>query len=310
MKVLVADDSIVMRRLLESSLAGWNYQVLCAKDGAEAWAYLQSDDPPSLAVLDWMMPVYSGLDLCRMVRALNRTPYTYLILLTARGEREDIVEGLSAGADDYVVKPFDKHELEVRLRAGRRIIDLQSELMHTQEALREQAMKDALTGVWNRASIMEILDREVARATRDSAPLGVLMLDLDHFKHINDNYGHQAGDEALRGVAARISSAQRSYDSFGRYGGEEFMIVAPGCDEAYLISHAERLRNAIDSQSFKIGGKELHLTASFGACALDPELHASADDLVRAADAALYAAKHAGRNAVVYHHPVIAQRLD
>jgi len=310
MKVLVADDSLVMRRLLESSLAGWDYHVLSAKDGADAWSYLQAEDAPALAVLDWMMPVHSGLDLCRMVRALNRPRYIYIILLTSRGLREDIVEGLSAGADDYVVKPFDKHELEVRLRAGRRIIDLQAELMRTQEALREQAMKDALTGVWNRGSIIEILEHEVARSVRDGAPLGVLMMDLDHFKQVNDTYGHQAGDEALRTFAARVSAAKRSYDYFGRYGGEEFMLVAPGCDEQFLTTQAERIRRAIDDEPFQIGSTTVHITASFGACALDRHFQGSAAHLVRAADAALYAAKHAGRNAVVYNAPASVQRLD
>jgi diguanylate cyclase (GGDEF)-like protein len=299
MRVLVADDSLVMRRLLESALQGWGYDVLSAKDGGEAWAVLQAEDSPSLAILDWMMPISSGLDLCRRVRALDRARYTYLILLTSRGLRQDVVEGLGAGADDYVVKPFDKHELEVRLRAGRRIVALQTELMRTQEALREQAMKDGLTGIWNRGSILDILARELDRASREHLQLGLLMLDLDHFKQVNDNYGHQCGDAALRGVTIRLRGMMRSYDSLGRYGGEEFLIVVPGCGPRALLDQAERLRQTLCAEPFDLGPVHLPMSASFGAASFDHTHPCPVFELVRAADAALYEAKRGGRNRVV-----------
>lgn len=297
-KILVADDSLVMRRLLQATLESWGLQVVCASDGAEAFEILQGDDPPHLAVLDWMMPVLTGPDVCRLVRERNTGPYTYLILLTSRNQREDIVAGMGAGADDYVVKPFDKHELEVRLRAGRRILDLQNELMLAQEALREQATRDALTGSWNRRMILEILDRETGRADREHRHLGVVMLDIDHFKLINDTYGHAAGDETLREVVRRVTSMIRPYDALGRIGGEEFLIVLPGCDEIFTLSHAERLRQSIEGAPVVAEGIEIQVTASFGTSAMQAGFPVAPGRLVRAADEGLYSAKRQGRNRV------------
>lgn len=297
-KILVADDSLVMRRLLQATLESWGLEVVCASDGAEALAILQGDDPPRLAVLDWMMPVLTGPEVCKLVRERNSGPYTYLILLTSRNQREDIVAGMGAGADDYVVKPFDKHELEVRLRAGRRILNLQNELMLAQEALREQATRDALTGCWNRRVILETLDRETGRAVREQRSLGVVMLDVDHFKLINDTYGHAAGDETLREVVRRVTSMIRPYDAIGRIGGEEFLIVLPGCDELFTLSHAERLRKAVELTPVIADGVEIHVTASFGTTAMQAGSPIAPGRLVRAADEGLYAAKRQGRNRV------------
>jgi diguanylate cyclase (GGDEF)-like protein len=300
MRVLVADDSLVMRRLLESTLEGWGYQVTSARDGDEAWSVLSSDDPPRIAILDWMMPGHSGLELCQLLRQQERPDYTYIILLTSKSQREDIVEGLRSGSDDYIVKPFDRHELEVRLRVGRRIIDLQSQLLEAQAALRDQATRDGLTRIWNRASILEILERESTRARREHRPLGVVMMDIDHFKLINDTLGHQVGDEALKETVHRVGEGVRGYDAFGRYGGEEFLIVVPGCDEKNLIQYAERLRGVIEAAPYELAGRELHVTASFGASALMPGATATPDMLIRAADLALYDAKRSGRNCTRY----------
>lgn len=300
MRVLVADDSLVMRRLLESTLESWEYEVISARDGDEAWAVLSAEDPPRIAILDWMMPGHSGLELCQLVRQQAGPDYTYIILLTSKSQREDIVEGLRSGADDYVVKPFDRHELEVRLRVGRRIIDLQAQLLEAQAALRDQATRDALTRVWNRASILEILGREVTRALREGRPLGVVMMDLDHFKSINDSRGHLAGDEALKETAFRVSGGMRSYDFFGRYGGEEFLFVVPGCEARNLVAYSERLRHVIESTPYRLGGDDVQVTASFGATALMPGEDVTPDQLIRAADEALYEAKRLGRNKVCY----------
>ncbi len=310
MKVLVADDSLVMRRLLEASISSWGYQPVSAADGDQAWDILSSPDPPSIAILDWMMPGLSGLAICRRLRERQAPPYVYVILLTSRGLREDIVEGLNAGADDYVVKPFDKHELEVRLRAGRRIIELQAELMSAQARLREQAMRDPLTGIWNRACILDTLERELDRARRSGSPLGLLLLDLDHFKQLNDTRGHQFGDLALRAFTQRIQSAVRSYDAFGRYGGEEFLILVPGCGEQDLVRQAERLRTAVAASPFDIDGAAVSLTVSIGATSVEPGVRASSIDLIRAADDALYEAKRTGRNRVVCKAPSPVQRVD
>jgi diguanylate cyclase (GGDEF)-like protein len=307
MKVLIADDSLVMRRLLQATLEGWGFEVVCAADGAEALACLQGEDPPRMAILDWMMPVMTGPEVCRMVRDLRSETYTYLILLTSKSQREDIVEGMGAGADDYVVKPFDKHELEVRLRAGRRILDLQAALLQAQEALTEQATKDALTGCWNRRVILETLERETERAERERRNLAVVMLDLDHFKSVNDTYGHGAGDEALRQVVQRVTSAIRGYDWIGRIGGEEFLLVLPGCDELQTLSHAERLRNSIERTPVDFDGQQIGITVSVGATSLQPGLGITPQLLVRSADAALYTAKRQGRNRVSFQLP---ERID
>jgi diguanylate cyclase (GGDEF)-like protein len=300
MKFLVADDSPVMRRLLQVTLAGWGYEVVLAEDGAQAWECLQAEDAPPMAILDWIMPEFTGPEVCSMLRSRRGGRYTYVLLLTSKNQREDIVEGMGAGADDYIVKPFDKHEMEVRIRAGRRIVDLQVELMKVQEQLREQATRDALTGCWNRASILEILERELHRSRREQRPLGVAMIDLDHFKEINDTGGHAAGDHVLRRVVDCMTNSMRNYDAVGRYGGEEFLLVLPGCDEKNLRRQAERMRNALQELESVWEGERLTVTASFGLSHADPGATLSPMDLITAADEALYEAKRTGRNRVVY----------
>jgi two-component system cell cycle response regulator len=298
MKILVADDSIVSRHLMMEILRRWNYEPVPAADGEQAWNILQGEDAPRLVILDWMMPGFSGLEVCRRVRQQAREPYTYIILLTSRSEKTDLVEGMEAGADDYVVKPFDVNELKVRLRAGRRIVELHAELLGAREALREEATRDSLTHFWNRRSVLEILERELARGAREARPVGVVMFDLDHFKRINDTHGHLAGDAVLREMAARISATLRPYDACGRYGGEEFLIVLPGCDLHGAQGHAERCLHVLSSTPIDIGGEELSLTASFGVTAQPAGTHLKADAVIRAADEALYLAKRNGRNRV------------
>jgi diguanylate cyclase (GGDEF)-like protein len=245
-----------------------------------------------------MMPGMDGVEVCRRVRAVGKEPYTYILLLTAKTESGDLVEGMEAGADDYVTKPFDSHELRVRLRAGRRILDLQEELVLAREALRREATHDGLTGVWNRTAIMETLGRELARSNREMSPVAVMLADLDHFKQINDGHGHMAGDEVLREAAQRMQAGLRRYDSIGRYGGEEFLIVLPGCDATGAAAQAERMRSAIETREFHFDGKPIHVTCSIGVSWTDLADVAQTESLIRSADEALYLAKHRGRNRV------------
>jgi diguanylate cyclase (GGDEF)-like protein len=301
MRILIADDSIVSRHLLDATLRKWGYEVVTACDGVEAWNALQAEDAPKIAILDWVMPGLTGPEVCRNVRELGkvRDTYTYLLLLTSKSLREDLIEGMEAGADDYLTKPFDQHELKVRLRAGTRIIELQRELVEAREALLEQATKDFLTRIWNRSSILEILERELARGGRENRAVGVVLADLDHFKLVNDTHGHFAGDAVLREFARRIQASTRSYDAIGRYGGEEFLVILPGCDQACTAAQAERIRAALADEPMTINEESRAITCSFGATAWQPGVEATPEGLIRVADNALYMAKNQGRNRVV-----------
>ena len=298
MKILIAEDDAISRRLLETILKKWGYDVVVAFDGGQAWAELQKDNAPRLAILDWMMPEMDGVEVCGKVRERVDSPYVYILLLSAKSQREDLVKGMESGADDYITKPFDANELKVRLRAGRRILDLQTQLMSAQEALRDQAARDPLTGIWNRNAIFDVFRRERSRAEREGNAIAIVMLDIDHFKNLNDNYGHMAGDAVLREFTRRISTSLRPYDAVGRYGGEEFLVILPGCDLAAGARHAERLRGLLSEEPFDTSEGRHTATCSLGVASTSSSSPGDTDSLIRAADAALYRAKRNGRNRV------------
>lgn len=285
------------RALLRSTLQRWGYEVVVAEDGNQAWEILSSADAPPLAILDWVMPGLTGIEVCRKVRKTAREPYTYLLLLTSKNTKEETVEGMDSGADDYIVKPFHEHELQVRLRAGQRIVDLQINLLNAREELRERAEKDLLTMLPNRSAIHSVLDSEIARCHRDRRSVGIVLLDLDHFKSINDTHGHLAGDAVLRETAHRFRSNMRPYDQIGRYGGEEFLVVLPNCDLAQAQHQADRMRMILEQKPMYVDGKALRVTASFGVTISDGT-ERPLEHYVRVADEALYKAKHQGRNCV------------
>jgi diguanylate cyclase (GGDEF)-like protein len=301
MKILVAEDNPVFQAVLGNMLKKWGYDVQCAADGADAWAVLQSPTSPRLAILDWMMPGLDGPEICRRVRSAAAEPYIYILLLTARTQSEDLVQGMEAGADDYLTKPVNPHELRVRLRAGRRILELQEQLLLAREALREQATRDGLTSLWNRSTVLDLLDQQVARATREHTPVAVVMADLDHFKQVNDTYGHPSGDAVLKEAARRMRSVVRPYDAVGRYGGEEFVAVLSGCDARATMAYAERLRAAVAAERFPIPETSIPMTCSIGVAWTDAPRPQCGPDLLRIADNALYAAKRSGRNRVEQH---------
>jgi diguanylate cyclase (GGDEF)-like protein len=249
-----------------------------------------------------MMPGMTGPEVCSRVRAnvKDKDLYTYILLLSSKSQREDLIEGMESGADDYLTKPFDQHELQVRLRPGLRIIQLQHELITAREELRDQATKDFLTSIWNRSSILDILKRELQRGVREGRPVGLLLADLDHFKSVNDTYGHFAGDAVLREFVRRMAGSIRPYDAIGRYGGEEFLIVLPGCDADITGKQAERMRAALADEPMWFNEESKLVTCSFGATAWVPGMGLAEEALIRVADDALYRAKRQGRNRVVF----------
>ena len=289
MKILVAEDDTVSRLVLGTTLKRLGHTVTMVEDGYQAWAAWQQDEYP-LVISDWLMPRIEGLELCRMIRAESTLQYTYIILLTALNSRSSYLEGMDAGADDFLTKPFDEDQLAARLRVAERILELHHRLYI-------QATRDYLTGVWNRATILNFLESELQRAGRRNTSTGVLIVDLDHFKRINDTYGHAAGDEVLQQSARCMQLAVRTYDRIGRYGGEEFLIIVPECDWNQIMGLAQRICDSISTRPTTTQSGEVAMTASLGVAAGN----AQDDDssvLIKAADQALYRAKEKGRNRV------------
>jgi len=299
MKILIAEDNKTSRKILESTLKKWGYDIISVPDGNAAWQILKTDDAPQLAILDWVMPGIDGLELCKRIRLKNKKLYSYIIMLTAKVDKEDIIKGLDAGADDYINKPFYPFELKARIKAGIRIIDLQTKLNVLNEKLLFQATHDSLTKLLNRKAIVDLIQREISRSYRNKSHLGLLMIDIDHFKIINDNYGHLAGDEILSKLSTRIETIIRDYDTLGRYGGEEFLVVLPNCNKKEILTIAERIRQAIKKTSMITEKQMVNITVSIGAILLDIKEKMDMKDLIRAADNALYEAKNSGRDMVV-----------
>jgi two-component system cell cycle response regulator len=294
--ILIAEDDPICRRVLQSRLQNWGFQVMTAEDGLQAWQMLLRGDAPNLLILDWVMPGIDGPELCRRIRERRDAIYPYILLVTGKDNTQDVVRGLEAGADDYLSKPVDPTELRARLQVGKRILALQHELIQAREELRFQANHDALTGIFSRAAVLSVLDRELQRGARSGMPIGILMIDLDHFKRINDTYGHLTGDAVLREVADRMNRVLRSYDSLGRYGGEEFLAVLPDCYPEDLHTVAERVRSAVSDIPFGIETTSLAVTVSVGGIVTS---HATPSlESLSVADAMLYEAKRNGGNRV------------
>lgn len=290
MKVLIADDDPVNLRYLQTVLAEWGYEPLAVRNGPEALQALEGEDAPRIAILDWMMPGLNGVQICAEVRRQKENlHYTYLILLTARNESEDVIEAMQSGADDFISKPFMDGELRGRLRAAVRIIDLQHQLY-------QLASRDTLTGVWNRRVIFEDFDRLINEARTKATPISCLLLDLDHFKRINDSYGHPTGDQVLIEVSRRIQTALRTLDRVGRYGGEEFLAILPGCSVEAARAAARRVIREVAGVPVRCASTTVAVTVSIGICCRLPGREFSVAEMISAADAALYRAKAEGRD--------------
>ena len=293
MKVLVADDDPISLLLLQDALQDWGYDVITAADGRAALEALQAPDGPVLAVIDWIMPGMNGLQICEAIRSNPDGRYVYLIMLTSKRSTQHIVEAMEAGADDFISKPFANDELQARLRAGKRVIRLEQEL-------RVRATRDALTGIYNRGEIIHLLQREITRHERENSALVVIFADLDHFKNTNDTYGHLAGDEVLCEVARRIATVLRPYDSLGRYGGEELLIVLPSCDGASANEVAERVRTVIADAPVGTTAGLIVTTLSIGVATVEPDRPIGVKEILYLADTALYKAKENGRDRVEF----------
>ena len=297
LQVLVVDDSPVYRKLIEHTLEDGGYTPLFAQNGREALD-LYGQHAPAIVITDWMMPDFSGPELCERIRSHARRAYSYIIVLTSISEKDNVVKGLAAGADDYLTKPFDPGELLARIGVGRRTIGLHREIEAKNKLLEEMAHTDSLTGLPNRRAIEEWAARQLRGAARHGFAMWVAHADLDNFKSINDSYGHDAGDRVLQKFGEVLRESTRASDISGRMGGDEFLLVMTHLDEKSTRLTVERLRKQFADLKFSFGGETISVTASFGIAGFQGKEPPDFTKLVRQADKALYSGKRAGRNRV------------
>lgn len=295
--ILVADDSPVYRKLVERTLFETGCTVCFANTGREAIELFERVHP-AIVITDWVMPDITGIELCHKIRSDAGAAYTYIIILTSNAEKENVVKGLSAGADDYLTKPFHPDELLARVRVGERLIELQRQIEAKNRELQELALTDALTGLPNRRAVESWAPRLLSGAARHGFPFWVVAMDLDHFKGINDRFGHEAGDKVLRRFAEILKANGRKSDICGRTGGEEFLQVITHADETAIRRVVERIRAQLAAEKFRLSDVEVTVTASFGVAGFCGTRAPEFADLVKHADAALYRAKHLGRNRI------------
>jgi diguanylate cyclase (GGDEF)-like protein len=299
MRVLIAEQDTLVRRVLETAVTQWGYHATTCTEGTEAWQVLQGQNPPDFALLDVSLP---GMDGARICSALKQAPApaTYTVLLTPPEQEPDPTARHEPGPDDYLTLPVDAGELRARLRIGERLVELREELAEARETIRVKTTLDSATGVWNRDAALDCLSRELTRSQREGAPLAIVLADLDDFKLINDTYGHAAGDMALREAAQRFRRVLRPYDGLGRYGGDEFLVILPGCDAEAANTLADRLRLALSSRPMTTergGAFFVTLTAGVSSASHRNGI-VGPDALTRAAETALVRAKQAASNRV------------
>ncbi|OEU76802.1 MAG: diguanylate cyclase response regulator [Desulfuromonadales bacterium C00003093] len=299
--ILVAEDNPVSRKILEKILVKAGHEVVSAGNGQKALELFNEKFFP-IVLTDWMMPKMNGLQLCKAIRKKKSTGYVFIILLTARDSKDDIVKGLEAGADDYLCKPFNHAELLARVNSGIRLLKLEKSLKTVNEEIRIMSITDPLTGIYNRGYLTEHLRQEIIRAKRYKHPFSLIICDIDFFKKVNDTYGHQAGDQVLKEFVQSINDLIRNnIDWVARYGGEEFVVVLPETDPENACLVAERLRNTVSGKTIYVRKKKINITASFGVSGFDPSMpdnNISHESMINRADKHLYQAKQEGRNRV------------
>lgn len=301
MKILIADDASTMRHLLLSALSRTGYDVEVAASGDHAWSVLQRSESPEIAILDWMMPGMTGVEICQKLRERterNNGPYVYVIMLTGLDAASDLAAGLDAGADDYMTKPFKPAELNARLRNAERILALQRDLMVAQTELRAAAQRDPLTSLANRQAMRTCLDDALAQAQRQQQSLGVMLLEIDDFKMLNDTRGEAEGDVILQRVATVLTESIGPDDRVGRFAAGQFMIVIPACNLYETVMLAERIRKLLCDTPINAGCGPISISASFGVSAASSDPDKVAKPLIEAAQRALHRAKTAGGNRV------------
>jgi diguanylate cyclase (GGDEF)-like protein len=296
MKILLVEDSYIDRSKLGGYLTDWGFDHVGVGSGTEAIKLLEAPDPPDLAVLDWLLPGLDGIDVLRRIRKLSGGKYIYTVMVTAKNQKKDRLIAMEAGADDYLSKPVDPAELRSRIMVGKRILELQ-------QSLRFAATHDFLTNLLNRSEILAALDREFARGGREGKPTTVILADIDHFKRVNDSLGHAAGDEVLREVARRLKFDLRPYDLVGRYGGEEFLIILPGCSLTAGARRADAIRILVGKDAIETPFGSASVTVSMGVTSTCSSRDRSLEEFLREADVSLYAAKTNGRNRVEVFSP-------
>lgn len=311
MKILVADDDPVSRRLIQRTLENSGYEVVVVVNGKEAVIELAKPDGPRLALIDWMMPELDGPGVCREMRSRHDDLYIYILLLTSKQSNVDVVRGLEAGADDYLTKPCRTSEMKARLRTGHRILQLEDKLIEAREKMHFKATHDSLTSLWDRGAMMSLLRGELARSSRDNSCVSILLCDVDHFKKVNDVYGHSTGDDVLQHVSRELLNSVRPNDLVGRWGGEEFLIVLNGCSQEHLSKRAELIRKAISHSPSPVSGSQISVSLSIGAITVrNWNQSLPIATILKLADEAMYEAKALGRNRVVLAQPINASVPD
>jgi diguanylate cyclase (GGDEF)-like protein len=303
-KILVADDSAVFRKLVEQTLCETRYELIFAKTGLETIDLFALHNPP-IVIVDWVMPDRTGLEICQHIRRKAQSSYTYLIILTSKTEKDRVVEGLKAGADDYLTKPFHEEELVARVDVGLRIVGLHRQIAAKNALLAELALTDALTGLPNRRAVDEWAVRQLSGAARYKFSFWVAVADLDHFKSVNDAYGHDAGDTVIKKFAEILKAHSRRSDICGRMGGEEFLVVLTHASDENARAAVDRIRNELANTKFVFDGFPVQVTASFGLAGFTGGELPMFGNLVAQADVALYKAKRLGRNRVEISAPVL-----
>lgn len=291
MKILLVEDSYFERRKVGDYLTEWGLDYVAVGSGTEAIKLLENPNPPEITLLDWVLPGMDGIDVLRRIRKLSHGNYVYTVMLTAKKQKQDRLKAMEAGADDYLSKPVDPSELRSRIMVGKRIVELQ-------QSLRFAATHDFLTNLMNRAEILATLEREFSRSGRDDKPTSLILADIDHFKRVNDTLGHAAGDEVLKEVAKRLKADLRPYDVVGRYGGEEFLLILPGCNLTTGARRADEIRKLVAKSSIETPFGTTSATVSMGVTATDALRDCSVAEFLQEADVSLYTAKKNGRNRV------------